>query len=187
MSMNQSLFSERGRMRRGALDRWLSALLRPSLADPARATVLVRAAVGFVFVVSGTIKFLFENQGPGRFARIGLAPELAHFVGAVEVVAGSMVLAGLLTRLAAIPLVIDMVVAIATTKLPLLTGPGPEPVAAMPKTGFWALAYQARLDLAMLLTCAYFAAAGAGLLSFDAWLARARSQWRLVAKARAQE
>jgi uncharacterized membrane protein YphA (DoxX/SURF4 family) len=141
-----------------------------------RATVAIRAAVGGVFIVSGLLKFVFSNQGPARFAKIGLpAPtELAYFVGGVEVVCGTLLLVGLLTRLAAVPLVIDMIVALATTKVPLLYGPGPEPALAMPKTGFWAFAYQARLDATMLTACVYLAIVGAGVWSVDAILSRRR-------------
>jgi uncharacterized membrane protein YphA (DoxX/SURF4 family) len=157
-------------------------LLRPSVGSPSRATLLVRLAVGGVFVSSGLVKFLFENQGPGRFAKIGLpaASDLAYFVGAVEIICGTLILLGLFIRLAALPLVIDMAVAVATTKLPLLFGAGPEPVAAMPKTGFWAFAYQARLDLTMLSACAFLVAAGAGLWSLDAMLSRRRWEGRLM-------
>jgi putative oxidoreductase len=154
----------------------ISSLIRPSAGPSSTAELLVRAPVGAVFITSGIIKFLFENQGPGRFGKLGLpAPaELAHFVGAVEIVGGCMIAIGLFTRLAAIPLVIDMLVAIATTKVPLLFGPGPEPVAAIPKIGFWAFAYQSRLDFTMLSACLYFALAGAGLASLDMLLARRR-------------
>jgi uncharacterized membrane protein YphA (DoxX/SURF4 family) len=151
-------------------------LLYPSLGQPSRATLLVRVAAGGVFLSSGLVKFLFDNQGPGRFAKIGLpaATQLAYFVGATEVVCGSLLILGLFVRLAALPLVVDMVVAIVTTKLPLLVGAGPEPVAAMPKTGFWAFAYQARLDVTMLLACVYLVTVGAGLWSIDARLSRRR-------------
>src|SRR5207249_4975114 len=87
---------------------------------------------------------------------------------------GALVALGLLTRLAALPLAIDMVVAIASTKAPLLWGAGPEPVGAPPKTGLLAFAYQARLDLTMLGACVYLAIVGAGLWSLDAWLAKNR-------------
>jgi hypothetical protein len=76
---------------------------------------------------------------------------------------------GLATRLAAIPLVFNMLVAIFTSKLPLLFGPGPEPVAAAPKVGLWAFAYQSRLDFTMLLGCLFLFAVGAGAWSLDAW------------------
>jgi uncharacterized membrane protein YphA (DoxX/SURF4 family) len=165
------------------LPRALTFLLAP--ASPAgsasstgsqAADTLLRAAVGGVFLVSGTLKFLFDNQGGGRFAKIGLpAPhELAAFVGTVEVACGALVLLGLFVRLAAVPLVIDMLVALATTKVPLLFGPGPEPVAAPPRTGLLAFAYQARLDMTMLLACVYLIIVGAGLWSLDALRSRRR-------------
>jgi putative oxidoreductase len=157
-------------------------LLRPSIGQPSRATLLLRLAVGWVFLSSGALKFLFDNQGPARFAKIGLpAPtQLAYFVGAVEVVCGALIVLGLFARLAALPLVVDMAVAIVTTKLPLLFGAGPEPVAAMPKSGLWAFAYQSRLDLTMLAACVFLVAAGAGLWSLDAILSRRRWEGRLM-------
>jgi uncharacterized membrane protein YphA (DoxX/SURF4 family) len=132
------------------------------------------------------MKFLFENQGPLRFAKIGLAParELAYFVGATEMICGVLLVVGLLVRLAALPLVVDMLVALVTTKIPLLFGGGPEPVAAAPRTGFWAFAYQSRLDLTMLIGCVFLVVAGAGLWSLDALLARRRWEGRLLGDAR---
>lgn len=139
------------------------------------ATILIRLAVGGVFCASGLIKFLYANQGVGRFAKLGIpAPEfLANFVGVVEIAAGLLLVVGLATRLAAIPLVFNMLVAIGTSKLPLLFGPGPEPVAAAPKVGLWAFAYQSRLDFTMLLGCLFLLVAGAGAWSLDAWRAAA--------------
>lgn len=150
--------------------------LRPSIGQPSRATLLVRLAVGGVFLSSGLVKFLFENQGPARFAKIGLpaATQLAYFVGVIEVICGAMLVLGLFVRVAALPLGVDMVVALVTTKVPLLFGAGPEPVAAMPKTGFWAFAFQARLDVTMLAACVFLIAVGAGPWSLDAVLSRRR-------------
>jgi putative oxidoreductase len=149
----------------------LPRLFRPGAGSAPPATILIRLAVGGVFVASGVIKFLYANQGVGRFGKLGIpAPELtANFVGVVEIVAGLLLAVGLATRLAAIPLVIDMLVAIGTSKLPLLFGPGPEPVSAAPKVGLWAFAYQARLDSTMLLGCLFLFAVGAGAWSLDAW------------------
>jgi putative oxidoreductase len=167
------------------LRRAMAFFLEPPVGDRrSRPTVVLRAAVGSVFIVSGAVKFLFANQGPGRFAKLGMSAELASFVGGVEIVCGSMLVVGLLTRLAAVPLVIDMIVALLTTKVPLLFGAGPEPVAAPPKTGFWAFAYQARLDVTMLLACAYIVAVGAGLWSIDALLARRRWEGSLLQRVR---
>src|SRR5207237_236537 len=88
-----------------------------------RSVVLIRLLVGAVFLAEGIQKFLFPAAlGVGRFAKIGLpAPTfLAPFVGVVEVTCGALLIAGLLTRWAAVPLLIDMTVAIATTKIPML-------------------------------------------------------------------
>jgi putative oxidoreductase len=168
------------------ISRLLSHFLRPSVGTAPPATLALRAAVGGVFLASGAIKFLFPNQGAGRFAKIGLpAPEhLARFVGTVEVLGGALLVLGLLTRLAAVPLIVDMVVAIATTKVPLLFGAGPEPVAALPKVGFWAFAYQARLDVAMLVAAGYLLAVGAGLWSIDGVLSGRRSTRARAGRAR---
>jgi uncharacterized membrane protein YphA (DoxX/SURF4 family) len=168
-----------------ALSRALAFLVAPSLSAP-RETLLLRVAVGGVFIVSGSVKFLFENQGPGRFAKIGFqgAHELALFVGGVEIGGGALLVAGLVVRLAAIPLVVDMLVALVTTKIPLLFGAGPEPVAAAPKSGFWAFAYQSRLDVTMLLACLYLFAVGAGLWSVDALRARRRWEGALLQETR---
>jgi putative oxidoreductase len=155
-------------MRMQGLSRWL---FRSGGGCAPPATILIRLAVGGVFFASGLIKFLYANQGAGRFAKLGIpAPEfMANFVGVVEIVAGLLLVVGLATRLAAIPLVFNMLVAIFTSKLPLLFGPGPEPVAAAPKIGLWAFVYQARLDSTMLLGCLFLFAVGAGAWSLDAW------------------
>ena len=128
------------------------------------ATVLIRAAVGLVFLSEGIQKFIFPGElGVGRFVKIGIPlPEVAApFVGVVEIVGGALVLAGLLTRLAAIPLVIDMIVAIASTKVPILLS-----------HGFWKMAHETRTDLAMLLGAIFLVIAGAGPWSVDAGLGR---------------
>lgn len=124
--------------------------------------VLVRLAVGAIFLSEGVQKFLFPVElGAGRFSKIGIpAPgATATFVGVVEIVCGLLILAGLLTRLAAVPLIIDMLVAISTTKIPMLL-----------KSGFWAAAHEARVDFAMLFGLLFLLAAGAGPLSADARL-----------------
>ena len=136
---------------------------RKVLATSAPASVvLVRLAVGAVFLSEGVQKFLFPAElGAGRFAKIGIpAPEvMAPFVGVVEVVCGLLILAGLLTRLAAVPLIVDMLVAASTTKIPMLL-----------KSGFWAAAHEARVDFSMLLCLLFLLAAGAGPWSADARL-----------------
>ena len=129
-----------------------------------RSVVLIRLLVGAVFLSEGIQKFLFPAEvGAGRFARIGLpAPEvLAPLVGTFEIACGAAVLLGVLTRLAAVPLIAIMLVAIATTKVPILTSKGP-----------WAMAHEARTDWSMLLGSAYLLVVGGGAWSVDARLAR---------------
>jgi len=121
--------------------------------------ILVRLLVGWVFFSEGVQKFLFPAAlGVGRFAKIGIpAPHFfAPFVGVVEIVCGLLVIVGFLTRLAAIPLAIDISVAIATTKIPMPA-----------KDGFWGTMHEARTDLCMLLGSLFLIAVGSGRLSLD--------------------
>jgi putative oxidoreductase len=118
------------------------------------------SSVGAVFLSEGIQKFLFpDSRGAGRFVKIGIAaPEImAPFVGVAEIVCGSLVILGLLTRPAALVLIIDMLVAIATTKVPILLD-----------RGFWAMAHESRTDWSMLLGSLFLLVAGAGPLSLDA-------------------
>lgn len=128
-----------------------------------RATLLIRAAVGAVFLAEGIQKFLYPvERGSGRFAKIGLpAPELlGTVVGAFEVICGGLILLGLFTRFAALPLVGIMMVALATTKVPILV-----------ESGFWEMAHEARTDWSMLLGSVFLLIVGAGPWSLDARLA----------------
>jgi uncharacterized membrane protein YphA (DoxX/SURF4 family) len=128
----------------------------------ARSVILIRLAVGAVFLSEGIQKFLYPaDLGTGRFVKIGIpAPQvMAPFVGVIEIVCGTMILVGLLTRLATIPLIIDMLVAISTTKIPILL-----------KSGFWAMAHEARTDFAMLLGAIFLLITGACVWSMDARL-----------------
>ena len=123
------------------------------------ATVLMRVMVGRVFLSEGIQKFLFPAAlGAGRFAKIGIpSPQFfGPFVGVVEVVCGALLIAGLVTRLAAIPLLIDILVAIATTKIPMLS-----------KSGFWAAMHEGRTDFCMLLGLVFLLMVGSGTLSID--------------------
>ena len=127
--------------------------------------ILIRLAVGAVFLSEGIQKFLFPaSLGVGRFTKIGIpVPEImAPFVGVVVIGCGALLILGLLTRLAAMALIINMLVAIFTTKIPILI-----------KSGFWAMAHEARTDYTMLLGCLFFLIVGAGHWSVDAHLAKA--------------
>jgi putative oxidoreductase len=138
--------------------------------------ILMRIAVGAVFLAEGLQKFLFPNElGAGRFIKIGIpAPEvMGPFVGTVETVCGLLLILGLLTRLAAIPLIIDMCVALISTKLPILLGHGfwRFSLTKLPSYGFWSMAHEARTDFAMLLGSIFLLIVGAGAWSLDARLA----------------
>ncbi len=148
---------------------WRARLLR---ADAPPAAVLIRLVVGLVFASEGIQKFLFADaQGAGRFAKIGIpAPEvMGPFVGVVEIVCGTLLLLGLATRLAALPLVIDMLVAIAATKLPILLGQGYWIFAHTfaPKAGLWAFLHESRTDLSMLSGSLFLTIVGAERWSVD--------------------
>jgi uncharacterized membrane protein YphA (DoxX/SURF4 family) len=134
--------------------------------------ILIRLMVGGIFLSEGIQKFLFaEENGAGRFAKIGIpSPDImAPFVGVVEIVCGALILLGLLTRLAAIPLIIDMVVAIISTKIPILLGYGfwGFSLRNVPYYGFWGMVHEARTDFSMLLGSLFLLIVGAGAWSMD--------------------
>jgi len=135
--------------------------------------------VGSVFLTEGIQKFLFADEvGAGRFAKIGIpSPEvMGPFVGVVETVCGALILFGLLTRLAAVPLIVDMLVAILTTKIPILLGHGfwGFNLRNIPYYGFWGTMHESRTDLSMLLGSLFLLVVGAGAMSVDARLSGAR-------------
>ena len=159
-----------------------AAPLAPGLigTSGSRAVILIRIAVGLVFTSEGIQKFLHADAiGAGRFARIGIpAPELiAPFVGVAEITCGCLILAGLLTRIAAVPLIIIMLVAIASTRIPILVGHGyflfADPTVS--RTGLWSMLHESRTDLSMLLASTFLLLVGAGRWSLDARLANRRT------------
>jgi putative oxidoreductase len=143
-----------------------------------RWTLLVRLMIGLVvFFPEGLQKLLFPAVlGAGRFVKIGIPwPQiLAPLVGVTETVCGALIILGLATRLAAIPLIVIMLVALVSTKLPILFGRDvwmfhlPQ----MGRYGFWSMLHEARVDLDMLLGCIYLLIAGGGRWSLDAKIAR---------------
>jgi putative oxidoreductase len=144
-----------------------------------RATILIRILVGVVFLSEGLQKFIYpDDLGAGRFAKIGIpSPEvMGPFVGVTEIVCGSLILLGLLTRLAAIPLIVNMSVAIASTKVPILLGHGYFLFAnpSVDRVGLWSMLHEARTDLSMLLGSLFLLIAGAGTWSLDASLRKRR-------------
>ena len=124
--------------------------------------ILVRLVVGLIFLTEGLQKYLFPDLlGTGRFIKIGFSdPEFwAYFTGTFEIICGALVLLGLLTRIASIPLFTVMVVAFITTKWPILV-----------EKGFWAMAHEYRTDFAMTLLLIFLFFSGSGNWSLDSGL-----------------
>jgi putative oxidoreductase len=142
-----------------------------------RSTILIRCMVGGVFLWEGILKFVYTNQGVGRFTKIGIpAPELmAPFIAVLEIVGGMLLISGFLTRLIAVPFVVEMVVAMLSTKVALYYGTSPLPLPpAPPQIGAWAVLHEIRSDYAQIMSALYLLIAGPGPWSVDAMLARMR-------------
>ncbi len=123
-------------------------------------TLLIRSAVGLIFVSQGILKYTDPNMGVVRFTRIGFPHPYftAHFVGSFEIVCGFLVLLGLKTRLAAVPLLIIIFTAICTTKIPELF---------RANQGFWYMVSDARTDFAMLCCLLFLIIYSKGRASLD--------------------
>jgi uncharacterized membrane protein YphA (DoxX/SURF4 family) len=134
-----------------------------------RSLILIRLAVGLIFLTQGVLKYIDSHMGVLRFAKIGFpSPDFtAHFVGSFEVACGLLVLIGLFTRIASIPLLIVILTAIATTKIPELV---------RPDQGFWFMVSDARTDFAMTMSLLFLISVGAGEWSLDAWFWRRRAE-----------
>lgn len=142
-----------------------------------RSTVLIRSMAGGVFLWEGILKFVYTNQGVGRFTKLGIpSPEpMAHFVAVLEIVGGILLMSGLLTRLISIPFIIEMIVAILTTKVALYLGTSPLPLPpAPPQIGPWAVLHEIRSDYAQIMSVLFLFIVGPGPWSVDAVIARAR-------------
>jgi uncharacterized membrane protein YphA (DoxX/SURF4 family) len=132
--------------------------------DAPPAVLLVRLMVGGVFLSEGIQKFLYPDiRGAGRFVTLGIpAPEFfGPFVGVFEIVCGVLILLGLMTRLAVVPTIVIMLVAVYTTQLPVLQ-----------KEGFWFMANRIRTDYSMLLGSLFLLIVGAGRWSLDDRISR---------------
>lgn len=147
------------------------------------ATLLIRFVVGLVFFGEGVQKFLYPDEvGAGRFAKIPISnPEMtASLVGSVEIVCGILLMLGLLTRVAAVPLIIIMLTALFTTKIPILLGAEFMGFALRKVSyyGFWGFLHESRTDLAMLFGSLFLLIVGAGRWSVDSLLTKEASDGR---------
>ena len=141
----------------------MNAVLRWFIRPPRNASsiVLIRLAVGLIFFTQGILKFSDPNMGITRFARIGFPHPYftAHFVGTFEILCGLLIVGGFWTRLAAVPLLIVISTAIATTKVPELLHAN---------QGFWYMVSDARTDFAMFCSLLFLILSGGGSCSIDA-------------------
>jgi putative oxidoreductase len=152
--------------------RWKAWLLHPPLDGPP-VIIAIRLMAGSVFLWEGILKFLYTNQGVGRFTKLGLPfPAFtATVVGGLEIVGGLLLVLGLGTRLISIPFIVEMLVAMLSTKPRLFLGTSPLPLPPVPpQVGMWAVLHEIRSEYAQLMSCIVLLLAGPGPLSLDAWL-----------------
>jgi uncharacterized membrane protein YphA (DoxX/SURF4 family) len=154
----------------------LKWLANPPVDGPS-SILFLRLMAGGVFFWEGILKFVYVNQGVRRFTKLGMPyPSFtAGFVGWLEIVGGLLLLSGLMTRLIAVPFIIEMIVAILSTKLSLYLGTSPLPLPpALPKVGPWAVLHEIRSDYAQIMTVAFLLINGPGRWSLDAVLSKGR-------------
>jgi len=126
--------------------------------------ILIRIIVGLIFLSEGIQKYIFPAlNGTGRFEKIGFENPAfwAYFTATFEIICGSLVLPGLFTRIATIPLLIIMLTAFVTTKWPILQD-----------KGFWIMTHEYRTDFAMTLLLIFLLIYGSGGLSGDSRISR---------------
>jgi uncharacterized membrane protein YphA (DoxX/SURF4 family) len=120
--------------------------------------------VGLIFLSEGIQKYLFLSLlGTGRFLQIGFSHPAfwSYFTGTFEIICGTLVLIGLFTRLASIPLFIIMMTAFVSTKWPILI-----------TKGFWIFAHEYRTDFTMTVLLIYLIIYGSGSWSLDSGINR---------------
>jgi uncharacterized membrane protein YphA (DoxX/SURF4 family) len=144
-------------------------------ANAPRPVLLIRVLVGWVFLSEGIQKFLFPaSVGAGRFAKIGIPlPEvMGTVVGCLEILCGALILVGLATRLAAAAVILEMLVALLSTKVPILLGHGLWGFAG-PKAepGLWSMLHESRTDVSMVFGALFLVVMGSDPASLDARLA----------------
>ena len=132
--------------------------------------LIIRLMAGTVFFWEGILKFVYVNQGVGRFTKLGFAfPEAtAHIIATGEIIGGLLLIFGLFTRITAFYFIIQMIVAVLSTKIDLFLGTSPLPLPpAAPKMGIWAVLHEIRSDYAQILSCLFLLIEGPGRRSLD--------------------
>jgi putative oxidoreductase len=132
--------------------------------------IIIRLMAGAVFFFEGILKFIYANQGVGRFTKLGFPfPETtADIIATGEIVGGLLLLFGLFTRFVSFYFIIQMIVAVLSTKITLYLGTSPLPAPAVaPKMGIWAVEHETRSDYAQIMGCLFLLIEGAGRMSID--------------------
>lgn len=140
---------------------------------------------GSVFFWEGILKFVYVNQGVGRFTKLGFPfPETtAHIIATGEIIGGLLLILGLFSRITALYFIVQMIVAVLSTKIDLYFGRSPlPPPAAPPKMGIWAVLHEIRSDYAQILGCLFILIEGAGKRSLDFILQKSKRSFHFVSK-----
>jgi putative oxidoreductase len=141
----------------------------PPVAGPS-AILIIRLMAGAVFFWEGILKFEYVNQGVGRFTKLGFPfpATTAHLIAAGEIIGGLLLIFGLFTRFISFYFILQMIVAVLSTKIDLYFGRSPLPMPpAPPKMGIWAVLHEIRSDYAQILGCLFLFLEGAGRRSMD--------------------
>jgi putative oxidoreductase len=154
------------------INNFFNWLMEPPVDGP-KSILICRIMAGGVFLWEGILKFVYTNQGVGRFTKLGIPfPHFtANFIACLEIGGGILLLTGLITRMIAIPFVAEMIVAILSTKISLYLGRSPLPLPPAPPTiGIWAVLHEVRSEYAQLLADLFLMINGPGKWSLDALL-----------------
>ena len=147
-------------------------VLHPPMSGP-RATMVIRMMAGGVFFWEGILKFVYVNQGVGRFTKLGMPmPEtLAPAIAVLEIMGGLALIAGFLTRPFALLFIGEMIVAILSTKISMYLGTSPLPLPPVPpQVGIWAVLHEVRSEYAQIMSSIFLLISGPGPWSLDASL-----------------
>jgi putative oxidoreductase len=147
-------------------------LINPSTTGSA-SIFLIRIMVGSIFFWEGILKFVYTNQGTGRFTKLGFPfPESsATLIAIIEIIVGLFIIAGFFSRASSLILAGEMIIAILLTKIALFNGTSPLPLPPVPPTiGIWAVLHEIRTDYALLMSCLFLVINGPGKFSLDAML-----------------
>jgi uncharacterized membrane protein YphA (DoxX/SURF4 family) len=147
--------------------------------------LILRLMAGGVFFWEGMLKFAYANQGAGRFTKLGFPfpATTAHIIATGEIIGGILLLFGIFTRFVSFYFIIQMIVAVLTTKVSLYLGTSPLPLPPAPPTiGFWAVLHEIRSDYAQILTCLFLFIEGPGRRSLDFKLAVSKDAFWLNEK-----